>query len=72
VGKNGLDSGKTSEARKLLNQNNVPVCEVSITQRVAFTDALNGGESVNEFEPKSKASIEVERLLKWVNAETQK
>ena len=72
VGKNGLDSGKTSEARKLLNQNNVPVCEVSITQRVAFADALNGGESVNEFEPKSKASIEVERLLKWVNAETQK
>lgn len=71
-GYSGQEGGKTSEARRVLVKNNIPVCPVSITQRVAFTDALNGGEAVNEFEPASKASFEIEKLLKWVDTETQK
>jgi chromosome partitioning protein len=71
-GNNNQESSKTSNARKLLDKNMVPVCPVSITQRVALTDALNGGESVNEFDPQSKAATEIKKLLAWVNAETQK
>ena len=71
-GYSGQEGSKTSEARKVLVKNNIPVCPVSITQRVAFTDALNGGEAVNEFEPGSKASVEIERLLDWIDKETQK
>ena len=69
AGMSGMEGSKTSEARKLLVHNKIEVCPVSITQRVAFTDALNGGEAVNEFEPTSKASLEIESLLNWVNKE---
>lgn len=69
VGKNSMEGSKTLEARRILNKNKIPVCTYSISQRVAFTDALNGGESVNEFDPKSKAAMEIRNLLKWVNVQ---
>jgi len=71
-GKNNMEGTKTMNARKILTHNKVPTCPVSISQRVAFTDALNGGEAVTEFEPISKASMEIEKLLSWINKETQK
>ncbi len=70
-GYSGQEGSKTNEARRVLIKNNIPVCPVSISQRVAFTDALNGGEAVNEFEPSSKASFEIEKLLAWLDTETQ-
>ena len=70
-GYSGQEGSKTNEARRVLIKNNIPVCPVSISQRVAFTDALNGGEAVNEFEPSSKASFEIEKLLAWVDTEIQ-
>ena len=71
-GYSGQEGSKTSEARRVLVKNNILVCPISVTQRVAFTDALNGGEAVNEFDPSSKASFEIEKLLNWVDTETQK
>lgn len=68
-GKSGFEASKTTEARKLLNANTIKSCPISITQRVAFADALNGGEAVVEYDPESKASREIVDLMKWVNTE---
>ncbi|MEJ1343596.1 MAG: AAA family ATPase [Candidatus Sedimenticola sp. (ex Thyasira tokunagai)] len=69
--RSGIEASKTSEVRHLLEEGGIPACPLSITHYVAFDDALNGGESVTEYEGKGKAAVEIKRLFKWVNAEIQ-
>jgi len=62
----GQESSKTNEARKILDENNIPTYEHSIIRREAYSDALNGGEAVIEYESHSKASIEIKNLWLWL------
>lgn len=68
-GLSGQDSSKTREAKLLLKQSNIPVSHISIIRREAFTDALNGGEAVVEFESNGKAAFEIQRLWGWLQEE---
>jgi len=42
------------------------VCSVTVVTRNAYQDAQGLGLGVVEFEPKSKAADESERLWKWI------
>jgi chromosome partitioning protein len=66
---NGMESGKTQEARRLIEENGISVVPVQITNRESYSDSLNGGCSVLEYEPKGKASEEVLQLWDWVKNE---
>lgn len=50
-------------ARAELAQAGIPVAKSSITDRRAFSRALQTGASVNEFEPHGKAAAEIHKLL---------
>lgn len=71
-GLNGCESAKTKEARELLENSSVSVAPVSITRRVALTDALNGGDSVFEFESQGKAAKEIKKLYEFLIKEATK
>ena len=71
-GRPPYEASKTTEARHLLRDNEITAAPVSITQRTAFADALNGGEAVVEYDPESKAAFEMNKLFKWVINEIQK
>jgi chromosome partitioning protein len=45
------------------------VCPAVLHARVAFSDALNSGLSVEEFEPKGEAAREVRKLWRWLERE---
>lgn len=62
----GLETAKTKEARELLTHAGMNVCPVQITLRESFSDSLNDGSSVLEYEPKGKATQEVLNLWSWV------
>jgi len=47
------------EAREALKVYGLPVCEVAISQRAAFTHALIDGRAVAEFDPGGKAAREI-------------
>jgi len=51
-----------SEARQALSTYGIPVSDVAISQRAAFSHALIDGRAVNEFDPAGKAASEVEHL----------
>jgi chromosome partitioning protein len=51
-----------SEAREALKLYGLPVCEVAISQRAAFSHALIDGRAVAEFDPGGKAAREIARL----------
>jgi len=65
----GIESGKTQEARRLIEENEMIVVPVQITNRESYSDSLNGGYSVLEYEPKGKASEEVLQLWNWIKKE---
>ena len=65
-GLHGGESTKTREARAVLEDAGIPVAPLHITRREAFSDALNGGTAVFEFEPEGKAAREVAVLWKWL------
>jgi chromosome partitioning protein len=65
-------STKIKELFALLAENDISCCPFAISQRVAFSDALNDGESVFECDEKSKASREVSDVLGWVLENIQK
>jgi chromosome partitioning protein len=50
------------EAREALKLYGLPVCEVAISQRAAFSHALIDGRAVAEFDPGGKAEGEISRL----------
>jgi chromosome partitioning protein len=52
------------EARDALKEM-ATVAPVSIYNRVAYSDALNDGRAVNEYDPKGKAAMEIMALYRW-------
>ena len=56
-----------AEARDALKVYETPVCEVAISQRVAFSHALIDGRSVSEYDRNGKAAREIERLWKTLS-----
>src|SRR5262249_2111101 len=54
------------EARSALRTGGVAVAEPVLHQLVAFSHAVKDGRTAQEFDPKSKAATEVERLFAWV------
>ncbi len=58
-----------AEARQALGIYGVPVCDVAISQRAAFSHALIDGRAVSEFEPKGKAALELDRLWNYLQEE---
>ena len=57
------------EARESLKQEGFPVLDIMITQRVAFSHAVIDGRSVHEYEPKGKATRDIEELFNFVKRE---
>lgn len=60
------EAGVVEEARRALSVYGLPVCPVVVSQRVAFSHALNGGQAVTEFEPEGKAAGEIRKLWEWL------
>lgn len=58
-----------AETRAALEPLGVPLCPVELGHRIAYSDALNGGAAVTEFDPKSKAAAEVAALYQWMIGE---
>lgn len=44
----------------------IQVCPVRLYHRAAYTNAINSGHSVVEFDPRGKASSEIKELWDWV------
>ena len=59
------ESHIVTEAREALKYYGLPVCEVAVSQRAAFSHALIDGRSVAEFDSGGKATHEIARL--WDN-----
>lgn len=68
------EASTTADARRVLVDYGVPVAPVSIGLRAALAHALVDGRAVNEFDPTSKAAVEITKLWKltektlWPNA----
>lgn len=64
------------EARDALRAGDVAVAEPVLHQLVAYSHAVNDGRTAQEFQPKSKATTEIEALFTWamsqINASTRK
>ena len=56
---------RADEAREILCEV-LPVSPVEIHNLVAFSDALNDGRSVEEFDPHGKAADEIRALYDWL------
>lgn len=52
-----------TEAHEALENYNLPVLGAEISQRIAFVEAMNSGDSVLHFAPSSKAAIEISVLV---------
>ena len=52
-----------TEAREALKHYGLPVCEVAVSQRAAFSHALIDGRAVAEFDSGGKATQEITHLL---------
>jgi chromosome partitioning protein len=66
------ETGVVREARQALSVYGLPVCPVAISERVAFSHALNGGQAVTEFEPEGKAAGEIRKLWEWITCQNAK
>ncbi len=62
----GQISFKTAQVYQVLNDSGTPVSPVHITRLEAFTDALNYGQGVTEYQSNSKASKQIKVLLDWL------
>ena len=60
-----------AEAREALKVYETPVCDVAISQRVAFSHALIDGRSVSEYDRSGKAAGEIERLWRTLREEME-
>jgi chromosome partitioning protein len=60
------EAGIVTEARKALAVYGLPICPVAVSQRVAYSHALTGGQAVTEFEPEGKAAGEIRKLWEWL------
>ena len=66
IGRGFGEAGIVTEARRALAVYGLPVCPVAVSQRVAYSHALNGGLAVTEFEPEGKAAGEIRKLWEWL------
>ena len=66
AGRGVAEAGIVAEARKALEAYGLPICPVAVTQRVAYSHALTGGQAVTEFEPDGKAAEEIRKLWSWL------
>jgi chromosome partitioning protein len=66
AGSGSFEHVKTREIRSLVNDAELSIYPGSIVRRVSLQDALAGGKAVVEYEPNSKASLEMKNLWKWV------
>ena len=61
------EAATTLEARQALAESSpIALAATSLTQRIDYTRALNGGEAVTEFAPASKAAQEMDSLWREV------
>ena len=58
-----------SEARQALQVYGIPVADVAISQRAAFSHALLDGRAVSEFDPEGKAATEITRLWRTLKGD---
>ena len=59
----------THEARQGLADYGLPICPIAMTQRAALAHALIDGRAVTEYDPDSKAAMEIRKLWKWIETE---
>lgn len=57
---------QAQEIRSVLSDA-VMIAPVELGQRVAYANAVNDGHSVEEFDPKGKAALEIAELYAWVS-----
>ena len=57
---------KTDQVYQMLNESGIPVSPVHIIRLEAFTEALNYGQGVTEFQSNGKASKQIKMLLDWI------
>lgn len=67
--RNGFPAPVAAETRAVLQQTGYPVYGGQISQRAAFSDALNNGSAVHEYEPSGKATAEIRALWAWLNTQ---
>jgi chromosome partitioning protein len=71
AGKSTAEASVVTAARVALSAYGLPVCPISIGQRMALQHALNDGRTVVEYEPDGKAAQEVRRLWRWIDEQAQ-
>jgi hypothetical protein len=52
----------------MLEDHNIPLSLVHISRLEAFSDALNMGIAISEYEKEGEASGQIEELLDWVRS----
>ncbi len=57
-----------AEAREALKVYETPVCDVAVSQRVAFSHALIDGRAVSEYDRAGKAACEIDQLWTTLRA----
>jgi|GEM_PF-1156815 chromosome partitioning protein len=62
----GQTSFKTAQVYQMLNDADIPVSPVHITRLEAFTEALNYGQGVAEFQSNGKVSKQIKEQLDWL------
>jgi chromosome partitioning protein len=62
----GKTSFKTAQVYQMLNDSEIPVSPVHITRLETFTEALNYGQGVTEYQSNGKASKQIKALLDWL------
>jgi chromosome partitioning protein len=67
--RNGFPVPVAAETRAVLMETGLPVFPGQITTRAAFSDALNNGSAVHEYEPSGKATAEIRALWAWLNTQ---
>ena len=60
----------TQDAENAVAAYQVEVAPVRLGQRAAFVNALTSGKSAQEYEPKSKAAEEIQKLYHWICQQT--
>jgi chromosome partitioning protein len=58
------------EARAILTASKVQVVDTLLHHLVAFSHSVNDGRTAVEYDPKSKAALEIATLCKWVFTKT--
>lgn len=59
-------AGLKVDAQNALQSVGLPLCPISIGQRVAFNHSFTAGQGVTEYEPSGKAASEIMQLWRWV------